>query len=379
MFIIYHLLLIYMSGNEGHNKNRSASRRRILQLTGSSIAIGALPTAGATETGETEKIVTVRGKNGTPRKVKEVPGEYWEHVEKVHRLQEQLRTRYSTPNPETGIDGIGIGSQEDTIQGRLKSKLLVYVKQGNEVTVDVPETIEGIPVEMKEWESVEPDSCEDVCNKSTFDPLPGGVPVDEDDNSGPGTTTCMVERSGTYYMMTARHIFGCEPNNVKAYNYKPSQNYIGEIADYSTPDDWAIVPLASDSDISEFENEIVSQPGVLAGHVTKSGLQDLKDNKTTVYHQGWRTCETSGVVEAIDQPDDPCGLTHEVFVKLSTCTMSGDSGGPHFHQYESGGCYYNAIIAPHRGGDSIGCAAYHIHDAHEINFDPLISESDCII
>ena len=66
--------------------------------------------------------------------------------------------------------------------------------------------------------------------------------------------------------------------------------------------------------------------------------------------------------------DTDCSFKSYDYVKLSTPTKKGDSGGPHYKKYSYNGQYYAAIIAPHHGGASVGCGAYRIYNFHDIQF-----------
>lgn len=352
----------------------------MLKSVSGGIALGTLTTGTIANEGPFESIVTVRGKDGVPRKTTEVPKQWWDHEQKVLEIQDNLEKQFRVNDPKVnnGIDSVAIANQSNRVSGRYISKLKVYVSSKSGLKVDIPDKVDGVPVDQAETKAHVPDSC----GKEYVDVLRGGIAVDEPDNTGPGTATCMVERNGKYYIMTACHVVATtctEPLGVSVYNYHDGGNYIGDVEDCQIGEDWAIINKASDSNISYFENEIYSQPGILAGHVTKNGLLNLKSSGTWVYHQGWATCESIGLVGEIDVPVKACdsnGITYKDnhYVKVSTPTDGGDSGGPHFHKYTKDGYDRLAIIAPHYGGESVGCAAYHIHESDNINFDPMFDE-----
>ncbi|WP_135824998.1 chymotrypsin family serine protease [Halorussus ruber] len=346
-------------------------RRNVIKSVGAGITFSGISSRSAASQRDIAHIVTVRGGDGTPRQTKKVDEGWWKHVEKVEELQNKLRSRYAVYDSsiDTGVEGVGIGSTDEKINGRTKSKLTVYTSQDSPLKREVPSDIDGIPITVKETPDVELD-----CGKSETDWVEGGYACDMDDSNGPGTFTCQVKKDGSYYMMTAAHVVNTncgDPNGNKVYNYGPDGNYVGDVEMSSLKEDWALVSEASDSDISGFDNGIYNQVGKLAGHVTKSGLHDLKDG--TVYQQGWRTCETSGSIDEIDITSGICDVTDDHYVKTTTNTEAGDSGGPHFHRYTYSGCEHLAIVAPHHGGEAIGCAAYHLNDIYGIQFDPNYS------
>jgi hypothetical protein len=87
--------------------------------------------------------------------------------------------------------------------------------------------------------------------------------------------------------------------------------------------------------------------------------------------QGKTRCEEDGKVTEVDKAVYTCHeWTGQHYVELSTPTDNGDSGAPHFHDYTFNQNRYLAIIAPHYGAESVGCAAYKIYDDHGITFNP---------
>jgi len=175
--------------------------------------------------------------------------------------------------------------------------------------------------------------------------------------------------------MTADHVVVSDCSNhayhSKVYNYDSDGNFVGHIQDYSKSQDWAIMDVPSDSDISGTTGSIRNENGSLSGHMTLDGLKELKSSNETVHQSGWKTCMTSGEVEEVKVGNSRCDGSYKSddYVKTSAMTEGGDSGGPHYRKYNTNRGDFLAIIAPHRGGDSIGCGAYKINDDHNISFD----------
>lgn len=341
-------------------------RRRVLKSTGAASALGLVAVPSSAASDETETIVSVRGRNGIARKTEQVPKQWLNRERQALEARRNLHRRFSDQDKSKAVDGIGLPRADEQIAGRFVSDLTVYLDPNAADYPEIPDQQDGIPVSRDFTKSPEPDGC----NKTEFDPLPGGVRITSIENDGGGTTTCMVEFNGTYYMMTANHnLDGDDEDNnecTSSTGHKVHQPYnkdqfVGYVDDTRIGEDWAIVP--AEGSLS-FDNEIEDVVGKLSGHVTQDGLLDLKSSGETVYQQGITTCITEGQVKEVDMSVSPegCLNSDSHYVRMDTPTDPGDSGGPHYRQYTYNGCTYVAIIAPHYGWDSVGCAAYHINE-----------------
>lgn len=363
-----------MSRQSAKNQQPTITRRNALKAVGvGSIGLTGVGTVLGSSKKDTVTITIVEGGDGTPRLRKEVPANWYEREMRATDVQWNLRKQYGIENPDfsvSGIDGVGLGTLEETISGRRTSYVEVYVDPVTGTDVDIPSGVNGIPVET----AATPRPAPDACNQTNFDPMPGGVMVGGSSGQYDGTATCEVKYGSTFYMMTAAHLFTCNGADIRGEPMYQNTQYVGDVEVASLSEDWALIPRASNSDVDDFDNQIEDQPGKLSGHVSRDGLLDLKSTGETVYKQGVETCETSGVVEKIEQTVLNCNDTSDdYYVQVSTPTSPGDSGSPHFHKYIYNGCYYLAIIAPHYGGESVGCAAYHLNKSHGIEFDPEFS------
>jgi hypothetical protein len=321
---------------------------------------------------ETVTITTVAA-YGHPLKRKEVPGDWWTYERQAMQAQRRLESRFGIDDSSreaASIHGVGFGTMEETISGRRISNLEVYVDPSVRMTTDIPSQTDGIPVDRVETQSPPPHRC----NSGNFDPMPGGVGVGRSSGEYDGTSTCEVERHNNRFMLTSAHLFTCRGRNITGDRIYQNRQYVGRVADHSLRQDWAVVPRGPNSQIGDFENRIVDTAGILSGHVTRQGLFDLKGTGHPVHKQGVQTCETTGNVEKVDVAITNCnGKSGRRYVKLSTDTAPGDSGSPHYKYYRRGNQQYLAIIAPHYGGDSYGCAAYHLNRSQGIEFAPEFS------
>jgi len=342
------------------------TRRSTLRSIGGGIALSSVPVTGLREEDKV-RITTV--KVGTrPREQKKVPKKWWTREQTAIAVQNKLRDRYGTRLPQqegtAGINGIGLSTLDERISGRKVSSVKIYTDPQELGSVAFPNEMNGIPIETEETQFAEPNDC----NTGDFDYVPGGVAVSGDKT---GTSTCQVEYDGNSYIMTAYHLYGCGSSSPKGEKLHQSGQYVGDVETSDIVQDWVIVNHADNSQVDGFDDSIADQAGSVAGRVTKEGLLDLKSNDTPVYMQGKTRCEEDGKVTEVDKAVTTCHeWTGQHYVELSTPTDNGDSGAPHFHDYTFNQNRYLAIIAPHYGGESVGCAAYKIYDDHGITFNP---------
>lgn len=359
--------------DETTQDSRRINRRRFLKATGISAigatGVGTLPNRGSAEGNGTVTITTVAAGN-KPVIQKEVPADWWTYEEQAKLVSTQLKDRFADV---AGVDGVGIGTLNQTISGRRISNVEVYVNP-NGTDAKIPDRVNGVEVMIR-------DTVQGTltCNEGNFDIMPGGVTI-ESSSGDQVTSTCEVERSGTFYMMTAAHLFTCNQSSITGDPAYQSGRYLGDVVDYDFNQDWAIVKRDSSSKVTDLDNEIEDYAGILAGYTTESGLHDLKSNNTTVYKQGITTCKESGQVERYNvSVSNSCNsISSNDYVETSATQDFGDSGGPVFDQFTYNGCYYISIIslATLAGclsppcSTALGAAAYHINNDHNISFDP---------
>jgi len=357
------------SGTENDSDQYSSgrvSRRTVLSSLGAASA-GAIgvqfsPMVAGRSTGDAVVIPTVKHQ-GEVIEEKIVPKKWWAHEQRADEVANRLRSRY---RDVLGIDGVGLGRSSDSIAGRYGTQVIVYTDPNSDHTMEIPDQLAGIPVSSKETYNPRPD-----CYNGDYDYVPGGAQVECDIR---GSATCPVSTSGGgNRLMTAAHLYNRCSSNPVGKRLDQSGQFVGLISDGSIRQDWVIAPLDKNAQVDGFDNTIAGTYRQVTGYVTRSGLKDLKSTGETVYKNGIASCETTGQVLEIEVTNRVCeGTSSESvsykYAKTSTRTESGDSGSPHYKEF-----YFNqdskaAIIMPHFGGDSIGCAAYRIHNVHGIDF-----------
>lgn len=208
----------------------------------------------------------------------------------------------------------------------------------------------------------------------------GGVQHDAERGDGsykPATTTCLVERDGTPYIMTCSHVFeydDCQEDISGREVWHPNKGdeLIWNVSDFDKNQDWAITPTNYFSEIDGFNNSIVGEPYSIGGWTTQDGIDDLIASNETVYKYGKNTNKESGTVEDFLYYQRCGSASGEGFVISTMDRLKGDSGGPVYQYINFNGQTYISIINLHWGSAeyadgynnnqwSMGCAAYIIH------------------
>lgn len=289
-------------------------------------------------------------------------------------VRENVEESYSN-NPQ--YRGVSTVSTDTKVGERRKPGVAVYFdtsESGQDLnslqsTLGLPSESDNISIITKEYTGIKEDDPTEV------DSLYGGDAVDEPDDTGPGSATGIVTQNGDQRVMTADHVVDtevCNTSSNSVYNYNVDGTFIGEVKDSGYAQDWATIGL-DNTDLLGYDGTIRDEYGrTVAGSQTESGLKDLRssDETNNVRHKGWATGTTYGEVEetGLSLIDERCS-PEDGYVRTSCKTESGDSGGPHYTTFSFSGTTYLSMIAPHRGGESIGCAAYRINEKHNILFD----------
>lgn len=345
------------------NKKSPTKRREVLKAVG---ATGAgLTTIGqASATDDGVEIDTVRHR-GKVLESKRVPKQWYQHQTRVDSIAADLARQYEdTP----AVGGVGRTATERRVAGRRVTRPVVYTTESAE-GVSIPSKRDGIAIERREIPDVQPE----VCYDQDYDSVPGGAQVE---TGVPFSATCRVTNSnGDPRLMTCAHGFKRCEGSIEGDELTQSGRLIGGVEDWSIGQDWATVSLDSSSPILSFDSRLVGTQREVRGHVTKSGIDDLLTTDEIVYHRGNKTCETSGQVADTGIPQTQCENTsneaYSSFVRYSTPTEAGDSGGIHYKEFSYNGTLYASVISPHYGSGadySYGTAAYKINNNHGINF-----------
>lgn len=354
------------------------SRRKYLKASGLGLSLAGFSGFAASQFDRTE-VVTARA-GGTPIETKKVPTEWHDHEQQAEKIQERI---ISNRAASKGVFRIALVNSDEQVGGYAKSKIEVSVRPQAKAPA-IPAHVEGVPVDMvQEENTMSPDSCsEDICNDGDYDPVPGGVAISNPDG-GSGTSTGKAwGPAGNPGLVTCAHLFSqgrtCG-RDITGETLNQSSSQMGEVPGapwFDHEEDWVFIDKTG-NETSGYQNWIEGV-GLVVGHYTKLGLQDLKSNNETVHKMGLRTCETSEQITGVNVwasgGADDC-FTTSYGVELEGCAMSGDSGCPHYHRYHNKPKDRTEakIICPHWGGSdtyNYGTGVYHMWSQHGIRWTP---------
>lgn len=377
-----------MSGNtdEIDRECRTATKRRKFLQSVSVGSFAGLVSTTVSGSGNRVEIVTDRGKGGKPIRKKEVPSK-WLNAEK---RAEEIKTRVANrtrSNPK--VYNISIANSGEKYDGLYMPKLKVRVEPnssnlpdsaGRPEIPDLPEQVEGIPVDMVEEENKAKPK---VCNNDEYQPVPGGVQIYNPRAQWAGSATCKVwDAFGNPGLLTCAHMFdqtNCR-GDITGLDLVQSGNKLGEVPDakdgtyeyYDHNEDWAVLDKTGNQ-TDGYADQIV-RGGTVVGYKSRNGLSYLRSNDIEIYQMGRTTCKTKGTVQAVNvlHSGSPCFVTDRA-VEYNVKTKGGDSGGPFYDEWYDRGDYKlkSSIIGPLWGGYTYtnwGVAAYWLHNHYGFEF-----------
>jgi hypothetical protein len=328
-----------MDRGDGHRKNKTktTSRRRILKAFGAS---SMLPAVGVVH--GSDKLIDIPSGFAGDEVVyyETVPEEWWETVQHVEQLKEELHEEYAGL-PE--IIGVGITRSEKQIGDLFETELRVTYDRGdhnlNDVERMVPNSIEGINIQLHGVEQDIPEYCR---YRDNFTPVPGGVIVRRQGDNNLGTLCARaydLSREEHVYL-TAAHVAagrgntGCDNNPIgdslsQSTGSYTSNRYLGNVVSYNASQDWAAIDL-SDSQVSHQRTLQHTESNTITLDNRYANYSYLMSSREMVYKLGASTGRQSGRVTAYDDTANHSCITLdgegvEVIVSL---TADGDSGGP---------------------------------------------------
>lgn len=362
--------------SRGESADKYVTRRGALSSIGA-VGLGAagLPAfaeRGSGQSGDRIEIPTIKA-GETVVQTETVSRAWYQRVTAARHVTRQLVDRY---RDVPGITGVARGFGSSTLGGRSAPELVMQVSP-NGTSTSIPTEVNGFAVrtETARHESRDPvEACSDLeYNRGDYNPVPGGVYVTAKDG-GCATATCAVRIDGSRYLMNCAHMFGCGGDHEGKILENDSGTDIGSVAYEDPTMDWTAVDLNSGYSA---DNTIEGEWGILSGRITADGVDTRASDNSTVYHMGAATGETSGTIEKSELVkfyNDCNGMNTKNYIKVTTPTDGGDSGGPHYEPYTYNSCEYLAVLGVHSGAESKVSAAHRIHDDsainHKVYFDP---------
>ncbi|WP_257300561.1 hypothetical protein [Haloarchaeobius sp. FL176] len=352
----------------------TVNRRKVLSgiVSGSITAMTTPIGQGAPLDDNTKRITTVR-QGQESIKEKEVPKSWWRQLVHTRNVRRTLEENYLN---QEAVKYISLGSSSSDLEDRDRPSVTVVVDFSN-TTPTLPDTVEGVPVSIKEWVPPEPDACNTNCTE--YNPVPGGVRVENNDYPSyePATSCCPARDSANNAgLITCAHFYSCFDGKVKGKNLlqgNSSPKIVGEVTEFSWGDDFVFADSTKSVSEVNIRDDINFSGRNVRGYVTKNALADMMSTSgnDNVKKFGINTgLDTGGNIEQIKKSKPLCDEQGDHFVEIDLATGNGDSGGPYFKTYfdENTNQYYDAVIATHYGNESDGSAAYNIANTYNIQF-----------
>lgn len=340
------------------DQSSCASRRNVLRAVGAAgVGLTTIGEAAATDDGV--RIDTVKHR-GRTLESEVVPREWYQHETRVDAVASGLEREYQS---NSAVSGVGFTATDRTVDGRFVTRPVVYTS-GDTSMLSVPSSRNGVSIERRETPDPEPDDC----YTGDYETVPGAVQLE---TSGKISATCRVlDSNNNPRLMTCAHGFDRCDGSIEGDSVDQSGQDLGSVDEWSVAQDWATIQLSDSSPVDDFNSGIAGTFRNFTGYVTRDGLKSLMSDNTTVYHSGKTTCQTEGTITDIDVSFSICDgdASANNYVKTSAPTEPGDSGGPHYKKFRFNNDPVAALIAPHYGGESVGCAAYKIQQDHGFTF-----------
>lgn len=302
--------------------NHPTGRRAILKSAGATTAtlFGVGTVSGS---GDTVEIVTERTKRGPV--TKQVPRAWYEYEQAVDRALERAEQQYSD---QSGLKSIHLVPSSQS-RGGMRVSQIEFAVRFNSRTADVPDAIEGIPVNTTTVRRDIPTSCRSF--DGAVDQIDGGRQVSGD--NGVGTAACRVFYDGKTCLLTANHLFdSCESNNGDGADQGGED--IGNIIGYDAAYDWAVIEDTTSKTFTDYienpENysQLPSGDLEVAGYFTYNGTKYLMDNALPIWKQGITTNQQIGHIYRMNYSTSFGCVNFSDGIYSSCDTADGDSGGP---------------------------------------------------
>lgn len=365
--------------------NASWNRRSILKGLGASGLgmFGIQPVSGGrpNATVEIDQVKT-KGADGQEKVIatREVPRAWYTQMKRARRVNKRLQDRFLSMD---GVFSVGVTALGDRIAGKPKHGVRIRL-EGNSISASIPRRAGGVPVIVERNASKGVAQSHNTCNtetephhyNQTYDPLLAGAITEPDadsllvDDCTFGTICCRVnQNSSSDYILTARHIWGCEntDNEIEGMDVYQHSDKIGTISDAFKEHDAVVVDLSSSRSASL---GVVDDPNgySLFGYVTKNEMGWLLG--TEVQTRGVKTGAVTATPTDYEVMTNLCdGWVDQVEYSRSD-SGDGDSGGPYFYyaghgDYHLLGMHSWANLTP-PGYTTKGVAGYALANQHSI-------------
>lgn len=305
---------------------------------------------------------------------KNVPADWYNDILAARRVKEKLAKEWSEV---PGVNAISVNGAKFGGRGS-KVELHISERERERLLGHVPESRNGVPIDVIGSDPVSPDSCSTSNLNSDYgSSIPGGVVCGAssgDEESGSLMPEVIGDTdsgsAGSSYFLTALHLFG-DTNIHGDPLWHPDSNHvkIGDVVKTHCYDDLVLV----DPKYHSPEQKIAEEPAPdVTGHFAKDGAAAHSASDDLVYKMGATSCLTYGHLWNHDVlvtggygclPRD-----HNLHWGESTDSQGGDSGGPIYtHSPETTSEEWIMGVnqfSNSSGNYAGGMSAYAIHNSH---------------
>jgi len=309
----------------------------------------------------------------------EVPTPWYNHINSVTQLRRRLSDRYLDRD---GVLRVAQAAGEQYYGGKRGLKINIEIDPTQEVNISPPNNINGISIDITEGQQISPVSCNEVCNDTVYDPVPGGAKYSveyQDNEPSGGTTSAKVYYNGNYGILTCAHTFFNDDcgRGVNGDMYQLYQEYVGDVYVDNEVQDWAIV-LDDSSEKSGFTYELRDTGNDFRGQGSEYYVNNLISSNEIVEKYGAATCFNSGEIIDIGSSNTDCGTIYDQ-VNFGIDINDGDSGGP-VYNYDSGpGGDLVYVCMANRGADcsgqGYGVSGYKLANSYDIRVGRGLTDS----
>lgn len=327
-----------MSGNQEKSSCKSQNRRSVIKaLGGGSVALGSISlTTGSAAAGGTTEIVTIRGEDNKPVKTKEVPTEWYDHLQDIRHARDSLQQEFGDRN---WYRGIGYTVTDQWYDGKRGFSISAEATDVSKARNEMPEKHNGNDVAAERFPEPEPMShCPDSFqNTNTYSCVPGGAYIE---GGGKYSGGCQVQFDGNPMYLTCAHgpasnwsLGDCSTDDItgKEITQGASDTPLGTVSEYDYNQDFSVIDPYDDN----LDDKVIPEDYSIFGHVSEDGIADHQSTGETIYQYGAKSGERRSGTIRKDFQWSPCynsSFHHEVsyirYDDLVPC--NGDSGSPYY-------------------------------------------------
>lgn len=328
-----------MSQENGNGGRVSPSRRTVLKtIGGGSVALGSasLATISAAANGSKE-IVTIRGKQDKPLKTKEVPAQWYDHLENARHARDRIGRKFEN---RKWFRGVGIEATDRWEDGKRGFRVSIEAENPRKARKETPEQENNAEVAVDEYHEPQPMShCPSGAqNDQTYSCVPGGAYIEDDESWYSGG--CQIQYNGSPMYLTCAHgpatnwtLGDCSTEDITGVEVDQGAARVpfGTVHEYDYNQDIAVIDAYDDN----LDDTLVPEDETIFGYVSEDGIADYQSSGKTIYNYGARSdIKREGTIKK-DFQWSPCYQTNfeqkVSYIRYDDIVpCNGDSGGPYY-------------------------------------------------